>query len=72
MELVQAAGLNHPTEIGAEHIVRRVNFTEVRLLASLLTHVEPDSLLASDLSQQQGVFKLYWPMARPDAFTAAH
>jgi glutamate synthase domain-containing protein 2 len=72
LELVQAAGLNHPTEIGAEHIVRRVNFTEVRLLANLLSHVEPNSLLASDLSQQQGVFKLYWPMARPDAFTAVH
>jgi glutamate synthase domain-containing protein 2 len=69
-ELVQAAGLEHPQEIGAEHIVRRINFNEVRLLSNLISRVEPDALLSGDLSQQENVFKLYWPMARPDAFAA--
>src|SRR6185369_545848 len=70
-ELVQAAGLTHPKDIGSEHIVRRINFNEVRLLSNLLTRVEKDSLLSADFSDQHNVFKMYWPMARPDAFTAA-
>ncbi|HUR88588.1 MAG TPA: FMN-binding glutamate synthase family protein [Ramlibacter sp.] len=70
-ELVQAAGLNHPQEIGSHHIVRRINFNEVRLLSNLLTQVEPGSLLSGDMSNQHNVFKMYWPMAQPDAFTAA-
>jgi len=35
-ELVQAAGLQHPNQISATHIVRRTADQEVRLLASLL------------------------------------
>jgi hypothetical protein len=71
-ELLEAAGLNHPGEIGPEHIVRRINFTEVRLLSNLIPRVEAGSLLSGDLAAQQNVFQMYWPMARPDAFTAAH
>jgi len=70
-ELVQAAGLRHPKEITAHHIVRRLTDTEVRLLSNLLTRVEPGSLLSSDLGSQHNVFKLYWPMARADQFAAA-
>jgi glutamate synthase domain-containing protein 2 len=69
-ELVQAAGLQHPRDIGAEHIVRRINFTEVRLLSNLIPSVEPGSLLSGDLAGQDNVFKVFWPMARPDRFTA--
>jgi hypothetical protein len=35
-ELVQVAGLQHPGEITARHIVRRVSENDVRLLATLL------------------------------------
>ena len=42
-ELVQAAGLHHPSEISAHHIVRRVNENEVRLLANLLPEVPAGS-----------------------------
>ena len=67
-ELVQAAGLNHPREITAHHIVRRLTDTEVRLLANLVMRVEPDALLSEDLSGQLNVFKLYWPIARAERF----
>jgi glutamate synthase domain-containing protein 2 len=67
-ELVQAAGLRHPRDITAHHIVRRLTDTEVRLLSNLLMRVEPGALLAPDLSGQHNVFKLYWPMARVDRF----
>src|SRR4051812_28178317 len=51
-ELVQAAGLAHPQDITAHHIVRRLTDTDVRLLANLVTQVEPGSLLTGDLSTQ--------------------
>ncbi|MBG9389271.1 FMN-binding glutamate synthase family protein [Caenimonas aquaedulcis] len=69
-ELVQAAGLKHPKDITAHHIVRRLTDTEVRLLANLLTQVEPGSLLDKDLSTQHNVFRMYWPMAQAEQFSA--
>jgi glutamate synthase domain-containing protein 2 len=70
-ELVQAAGLHHPNEITAHHIVRRLTDTEVRLLANLIMRMEPGALLGTDLDDQHNVFKMYWPMARADRFSAA-
>jgi hypothetical protein len=70
-ELVQAAGLQHPKDITAQHIVRRLTDTEVRLLSNLIMRVEPGSLLSPDLSSQHNVFKLYWPMAKAEQFAAA-
>ncbi len=67
-ELVQAAGLNHPNDITAHHIVRRLDDTEVRLLANLLPQVRPGALLDRDISSLHNVFKLYWPKARADSF----
>ena len=69
-ELVQAAGLQHPREITAHHIVRRLTDTNVQLLANLLMRVEPGALLSDDLSGQHNVFKLYWPMAHAERFAA--
>ncbi len=66
-ELVQAAGLTHPNEVTAHHIVRRVSENEVRLLAHLVPHVQPGALL-HDLHNQANVFQLYWPRARADRF----
>ncbi len=67
-ELVQAAGLTHPQDITAHHIVRRLTDTEVRLLANLIMRIEPGALLRDDLTDQHNVFKLYWPLARADRF----
>jgi len=69
-ELVQAAGLSHPQDITAHHIVRRLTDTDVRLLANLITQVEPGSLLGGDLSTQHNVFKMYWPLAHAERFGA--
>jgi glutamate synthase domain-containing protein 2 len=67
-ELVQAAGLTHPNEITAHHIVRRVDENEVRLLANLVPQVLPGALLDADISTQHNVFKYYWPAARAEQF----
>jgi len=67
-ELVQAAGLQHPGEITAHHIVRRVNGNEVRLLATLLPEVPAGALLQDPLPGLHNVFTYYWPQARADRF----
>ncbi|KNZ34194.1 MAG: glutamate synthase [Methylibium sp. NZG] len=68
-ELVQAAGLQHPSELTAAHIVRRTSDHSVKLLANLLPFVQPGALLAGEMPHQ--VFKVYWPMAQASSFGAA-
>ncbi|MEG0200738.1 MAG: FMN-binding glutamate synthase family protein [Comamonas sp.] len=69
MELVQAAGLKHPNEITAHHIVRRLDDTQVSLLSNLILRVEPGALLHS-LDKQHKVFQNYWPLASAQSFQA--
>jgi hypothetical protein len=59
-------GLEHPGEITAAHIVRRVGDHEVKLLANLLPFVRPGVLLAGQMPQR--VFELYWPLAQSHSF----
>ncbi|RZJ17856.1 MAG: hypothetical protein EOO54_15945, partial [Haliea sp.] len=68
-ELVQAAGLQHPREVNAHHIVRRLTDTEVRLLSNLILQVQPGALLGP-LDKLQTVFKIYWPLASAHTFAA--
>lgn len=70
-ELVQAAGLKHPKEITAHHIVRRLSDTQVSLLSNLIMRVEPGSLL-KDLEEQHKVFQTYWPLASAQSFQPLH
>jgi hypothetical protein len=73
-ELVQAAGLLHPSRITASHIVRRAGDNNVRLLANQLPFVKPGALLAAMAGRAEwpyNVFRLYWPLARSDSFAAA-
>ena len=67
-ELVQAAGLNHPGDITAHHIVRRVDENDVRLLATLLPEVPAGALLQEPIQGLHNVYTYYWPQARPDRF----
>ncbi len=68
-ELVQAAGLQHPGQITASHIVRRHSDGGVKLLANLLPFVKPGALLGGELPNQ--VFRYYWPMAQAESFAVA-
>ena len=68
-ELVQAAGLEHPSQLSAHHIVRRLTDTEVRLLSNLIMRVEPGALLGP-LDDQNNVFRQYWPQANAHSFRA--
>lgn len=67
-ELVQAAGLSHPGAITASHIVRRCSDHQVKLLANLLSFVQPGQLLRGEMPHN--VFRLYWPVASAHSFAA--
>jgi glutamate synthase domain-containing protein 2 len=65
-ELLAAAGLAHPNQLGPEHIIRRVSSTEVRSLAKLHHFVRPGELL--ETIPDHAVFKVFWDQARADTF----
>jgi glutamate synthase domain-containing protein 2 len=65
-ELLAAAGLKHPDQLGPEHIIRRVSSTEVRSLAKLHHFVRPGELLAH--VPEHAVFQVFWDQARADSF----
>ena len=65
-ELVAAAGLMHPIELGPQHIVRRVGQNDVRLLSLVAQFIRPGSLAEGRFEHK--VFEIFWPMARADSF----
>lgn len=69
-ELVQAAGVEHPGDITAHHIVRRVSDSQVHQLSNTIMRVEPGALLGP-LDNQHNVFKMYWDRATADSFHIA-
>jgi len=68
-DLLQACGLSHPSELGPEHVIRRVSANEVRSLATLYRFLEPGELL--ERVPEHAVFQRFWPDARPDSFAPA-
>ncbi|WP_028919520.1 FMN-binding glutamate synthase family protein [Pseudoxanthomonas suwonensis] len=65
-DLLCAAGLDHPSELGPEHILRRVSPVEIRSLASLYRYLRPGELLRG--IPEHAVFRDFWAEARSDAF----
>jgi glutamate synthase domain-containing protein 2 len=69
-ELIQAAGLNHPDEITAHHIVRRTTDQRVQSLAQLfVTRLADGALLQDDLSGLSPLYQQSWPRAHANSFT---
>ncbi|MDP3700341.1 MAG: FMN-binding glutamate synthase family protein [Hylemonella sp.] len=67
-ELVQAAGLQHPGEIGAHHIVRRTADDKVQSLAQLLLPQLPDgALLKPDSAELPAIYRT-WAQASATSF----
>jgi glutamate synthase domain-containing protein 2 len=65
-DLLCAAGLSHPQQLGPEHILRRVSATEVRSLGALYNFLAPGDLLGR--IPNHAVFQSYWAGARSDSF----
>ncbi|MDR5867422.1 FMN-binding glutamate synthase family protein [Halomonas koreensis] len=66
-EMLAAAGLRHPAELGPEHIIRRVSRHEVRSLDALFDFLAPEELLAGGAAHHP-VFRDYWELADPDSW----
>ena len=66
-DLLCAAGLEHPDQLGPEHILRRVSPTEVRSLGALYRFLKPGELLGGGIPEH-AVFQDFWQAARSDAF----
>ncbi|RYY79488.1 MAG: FMN-binding glutamate synthase family protein [Moraxellaceae bacterium] len=49
-EMIAAAGLSHPEEIEAHHLVRRFSETEIRTYAQMLYYMKPGELLSGNIS----------------------
>ncbi|OYQ42851.1 FMN-binding glutamate synthase family protein [Rhodoferax sp. TH121] len=68
-ELVQAAGLKHPSEITAHHIVRRSTDHKVKSLAQLiLTQLPNRALIDQELNTLPLIYRHNWPRASAKSF----
>ncbi len=67
-ELLGAAGLSHPFEVGPEHVIRRISSTEVRSLSALYQWLKPGELL--DGMPSHPVFKVFWAVSTSESFNA--
>jgi len=64
--LLEASGLQHPSELGPEHIVRRVSKTEVQSYLDLFPFLEPGALLEGKTGL--ATYDKYWEEARAETF----
>ena len=68
-ELIQAAGLAHPGEITAHHIVRRSADHKVQSLAQMmLPQLRDGILLDDDLSSLPVIYRQTWPQTSASSF----
>ena len=67
-EMLAAAGLNHPSQVQAKHLVRRMSASEIKLFSQLHVFLKPGELLSGEISGE--FYARMWGMARADSFEA--
>jgi len=67
-EMLAAAGLEHPSELRAHHLARRVSATEIRPFNELHTFLEPRTLV--DGTCENRFYAANWRRASPESFAA--
>jgi len=71
-ELLEAAGLQGPSDLRLHHFMRRINAYETRSLADLFPRVPPgilaDRAFIADTSSLPEVFRTYWDRANTHQF----
>jgi len=65
-EMLAAAGLQHPSQVGPEHLVRRISATEIKLYSQLHAFLKPGQLL--DPGMEGEFYARMWALARSDDF----
>ena len=66
LDMLAAAGLTHPEELGPHHLVRRVSATEIRLFSDLHVFLQPGELLTGLC--EHAFYRRNWELARTDSF----
>ncbi len=67
-DLLCAAGLDHPSQLGPEHILQRVSPYEVRSLAALYRFLQPGDLVGR--IPDHAVFQAFWAQSSSESFAA--
>ena len=68
-ELVAAAGLDHPSQLRPEHIVRRIAGHHINLFSAIYPRLAPNALITGERLPE--VYDRYWSLARADTFDRA-
>ena len=67
-EMLAAAGLAHPSELGPRHLARRISATEIRQFSELHTFLE-SGILAADRCKE-AFYQRNWARAKAESFNA--
>ncbi|RYE64718.1 MAG: FMN-binding glutamate synthase family protein [Oxalobacteraceae bacterium] len=65
-EMLAAAGLEHPTQLGPHHLVRRVSLTDIRLFSQLHMFLQEGELLTD--THDRDFYSAAWRLARAESF----
>lgn len=65
-EMLAAAGLEHPLQLEAKHLVRRISATEIKLFSQMHVFLKPGELLTGEVDGQ--FYSRMWQLARADSF----
>ena len=65
MDMVGAAGLDHPSELAPHHIYRRINSKQVEPLDRIYSYIEPGSLLKEPFPDH---YAHHWKNAKAEVF----
>ncbi|MOA14565.1 Ferredoxin-dependent glutamate synthase 1 [compost metagenome] len=68
-EMLAAAGLSHPDQLEAKHLVRRMSASEIRLYSQLHVFLKPGELLGGKIDGE--FYERMWQMAQADSFEPA-
>lgn len=65
-EMLAAAGLTHPSQLQAKHLVRRMSATEIKLFSQLHVFLKPGELLGDAVAGE--FYARMWQLAQADSF----
>lgn len=68
-DMLAAAGLESPSQIGPHHLVRRVSLTEIRMFSQLHIYLNDGELLTE--AHDRDFYSAAWKLARADSFDLA-
>ena len=67
-EMIAAAGLKHPSDIKAHHLVQRMNDREIKNYAQIHFFLKENELLQNDLNDEENFYYRMWKLADANTF----